>query len=112
MYHPRRAIPTIAIVIAASLGVAACGSDEPSDAAPEAAAAEAEAAPAALLSANTASEDELMTIPGVGENIAHEITEYRPYEAGTGPDKFRTEMAKYIDAEEIERIMTYLDFEG
>jgi DNA uptake protein ComE-like DNA-binding protein len=62
------------------------------------------------LSANTATEEELKAIPGVGDEIAHEITKYRPYDAATGEAKFREELAKYIDDAEIGRIMGYLDF--
>ncbi|MEZ5236686.1 MAG: helix-hairpin-helix domain-containing protein [Acidimicrobiales bacterium] len=100
-------------------GAAACGGSDDADAVGGAGAAASTAAAAATapadgakLSANTASEDELMTIPGVGQNIAHEIVEYRPYDAATGPDRFRDEMRKYIDDAEIERIMQYLDFAG
>lgn len=104
-------------------GAAACGGSDDADAvggasaaastaASTAAAAATAPADGAKLSANTASEDELMTIPGVGQNIAHEIVEYRPYDAATGPDRFRDEMRKYIDDAEIERIMQYLDFAG
>lgn len=62
------------------------------------------------LSANTATEAELQAIPGVGEEIAHEIVEYRPYDAATGETKFRQELAKYIDDSAIDGIVAYLDF--
>ena len=101
----------------AAATLAACGGgDEPAAepaaaaAAPTSAGGAAAEAPAGKINANTATEAELMTIPGVGKEIAHEIEEYRPYDATTGEAKFRKELAKYIAAEEIDGIVTYLDF--
>lgn len=121
-----RALLTSGLLAALTIGAAACGSSSgstssadstPAASAPAAPAAStpagstaSSAAPAAKLSANTATAAELQTIPGVGPEIAKEILEYRPYDAQTGPAKFRDELAKYIDDAEIERIMTYLDF--
>ncbi len=61
--------------------------------------------PAQQLNVNTATEAELRTIPGVGEKIADEIMEYRPY---TSMSTFREELSKYIDDDEIARIEAYL----
>lgn len=120
-----RALLTSGLLAALTIGAAACGSSggSTSSAASSAPAAPAastassaasssgsQAAPAVKLSANDATAEELQTIPGVGPEIAKEILEYRPYDPQTGPDKFRDELAKYIDDAEIERIMTYLDF--
>ena len=54
---------------------------------------------------NTASEAEMMLVPGVGKKLAHEFEEYRPYAA---PEQFRREMGKYIDDDEINRIEKYV----
>lgn len=124
-----RALLTSGLLAALTIGAAACGSSggNTSSAASSAPAAPAastassaassaasasgsQASPAEKLSANDATAEELQTIPGVGPEIAKEILEYRPYDPQTGPDKFRDELAKYIDDAEIERIMTYLDF--
>ncbi len=117
-----RALLTSGLVAALAIGAAACGSSSgttssaastpaaATPAAPAASTASSAAAPAAKLSANAATAAELQTIPGVGPEIAGEILEYRPYDAQTGPAKFRDELAKYIDDAEIERIMSYLDF--
>ncbi|MEZ5408568.1 MAG: helix-hairpin-helix domain-containing protein [Acidimicrobiales bacterium] len=125
-----RALLTSGLLAALTIGAAACGSSggSTSSADTSAAAAPAASTPAAStpaastpaasspagattrLSANDATAEELQTIPGVGPEIAKEILEYRPYDAQTGPDKFRDELAKYIDDTEIERILTYLDF--
>ena len=97
------------LLAALTISAAACGPSNGGTA--SAASAPAAAATAgAKLSANDATAEELQTIPGVGPEIAKEILEYRPYDTETGPDKFRDELAKYIDDAEIERIMTYLDF--
>ncbi len=120
-----RALLTSGLLAALTIGAAACGSSADStssagsapaapaastSAASAASTAASAAAPAAKLSANKATAEELQTIPGVGPEIAKEILEYRPYDATTGPARFRDELAKYIDNAEIERIMTYLDF--
>ena len=50
---------------------------------------------------NTASMDELMTIPGVGDKIASEIEDYRPY---VSLEQFETELGKYLDAASLKDI--------
>ncbi len=105
------------LALSSTLLLAACGggsdaasTDAPSsDGGSETATVETLAA-GEKLSANTATEEELQSIPGVGEEIAHEITEYRPYDAATGEAKFREELAKYIDDDAIDGIVPYLDF--
>ncbi len=52
------------------------------------------------LNLNVASEEEFLTIPGVGEKMAHEFEEYRPYQKAA---QFRREMGKYVDEAEIAR---------
>lgn len=111
-FNPRT-LMTSGLLAALTIGAAACGSSGGSTSSADtgaAASTPAAATPAAKLSANDATAEELQAIPGVGPEIAKEILEYRPYDAQTGPEKFRDELAKYIDDAEIERIMTYLDF--
>lgn len=43
---------------------------------------------------NTASEDEFKALPNVGEKMAHEFEEYRPY---ASIQQFRKKMSKYVD---------------
>lgn len=57
------------------------------------------------LDLNTASEEEILLIPGVGPRMAHEFDEYRPYEA---IERFRREIGKYVDAEEVARLEQYV----
>lgn len=57
------------------------------------------------LNLNTASEEEFLMIPGVGEKMAHEFAEYRPYRKIA---QFRREMGKYVDDEEIARYEQYV----
>ena len=47
---------------------------------------------------NAASEDEILLVPGVGNRMAHEFEEYRPYRA---IGQFRREMGKYVDDAEV-----------
>jgi DNA uptake protein ComE-like DNA-binding protein len=55
----------------------------------------ATSAPKAKLNLNTASETELMAIPGMTKRMVHEFQEYRPYPS---IQQFRREMSKYVSA--------------
>lgn len=53
----------------------------------------------AKLNLNTASREEFIAkVPGLGDRMAHEFEEYRPYKS---IQQFRREMAKYVDAAKI-----------
>lgn len=54
---------------------------------------------------NTASEAEILLIPGVGERMEHEFEEYRPYR---GIEQFRREIGKYVDSAEVARLERYV----
>ncbi len=54
---------------------------------------------------NDVTNDEILLIPGVGDRMAHEFEEYRPY---VGMDEFRMEIGKYVDEEEVERLARYV----
>ncbi len=55
---------------------------------------------------NTASGDDILSIPGVGRRMRHEFEEYRPYEAMV---QFRREIGKYVDDDEVERLARYVE---
>ena len=55
---------------------------------------------------NTATRPEIMLVPGVGNRMAHEFEEYRPYKGGL--PQFRKEMGKYVTAEEVARFEQYV----
>lgn len=57
------------------------------------------------LNLNTASKDEILLIPGVGNRMLHEFEEYRPYR---GLAQFRREIAKYVDEKELDRLTGYV----
>ena len=57
------------------------------------------------LSLNSASEDDLMSIPGMTPKMAHEFEEYRPY---SSMEQFRREIGKYVDADEVARLESYV----
>ncbi len=50
---------------------------------------------------NTASEEDIKALPGVGDRMAHEFEEYRPY---TSMEQFRKEIGKYVDDKELARL--------
>ena len=54
---------------------------------------------------NTASDEEILSIPGVGERLLHEFKEYRPYDS---IEQFRREIGKYVDDQEISRLERYV----
>lgn len=54
---------------------------------------------------NTASKDEILLIPGVGQRMLHEFEEYRPYAALA---VFHREIDKYVDDAELARLEQYV----
>ena len=54
---------------------------------------------------NSASEESIMKIPGMSERMAHEFEEYRPYK---DMEQFRREIGKYVDADEVARLESYV----
>jgi DNA uptake protein ComE-like DNA-binding protein len=57
---------------------------------------------------NTATDEQIMTIPGLGQRMLHEFKEYRPYKS---MEQFRREMAKYVNAKEVARLERYVTIE-
>jgi len=54
---------------------------------------------------NTASREEIMLIPGMGNRMVREFLEYRPY---TAIAQFRKEIGKYVDDKEVARLEQYV----
>jgi DNA uptake protein ComE-like DNA-binding protein len=54
---------------------------------------------------NTASEADILTIPGLGQRMLHEFLEYRPYK---NMEQFRREIGKYVPKEEVARLERYV----
>lgn len=54
---------------------------------------------------NTASDEAILSIPGVGNRMLHEFKEYRPYKS---IEQFRREIGKYVDAKEVARLERYV----
>jgi DNA uptake protein ComE-like DNA-binding protein len=57
------------------------------------------------LNLNTATKEEILLIPGVGNRMLHEFEEYRPYR---GLSQFRREIGKYVDEKELDRLTGYV----
>ena len=57
------------------------------------------------LNLNTASEQEILLIPGLGKRMLGEFLEYRPYRALA---EFRREIGKYVDETELGRLEQYV----
>jgi len=54
---------------------------------------------------NSATDADILTIPGLGNRMLREFKEYRPYKA---MDQFRREMGKYVSKEEVARLERYV----
>jgi DNA uptake protein ComE-like DNA-binding protein len=54
---------------------------------------------------NTASDADILTIPGLGNRMLREFKEYRPYKA---MEVFRREIGKYVSKEEVARLERYV----
>jgi len=54
---------------------------------------------------NTASDEDILSIPGAGPRVLREFKEYRPYRS---MEQFRREMGKYWDAKEVSRLERYV----
>ena len=57
------------------------------------------------LNLNTATEADFKTIPGVGEKMAHEFEEYRPWKSKA---QFEQEIGKYVKEKEVARLWRYM----
>ena len=57
------------------------------------------------LNLNTASQEEILMIPGVGNRMLREFREYRPYKTMA---QFRKEIGKYVDVKEVARLEQYV----
>jgi DNA uptake protein ComE-like DNA-binding protein len=60
------------------------------------------------LDLNTAADSAIMTIPGMTARMLREFKEYRPYDA---VERYKREMAKYVNAKEVERLARYVDMQ-
>ena len=54
---------------------------------------------------NSASDEDILAIPGVGSRMLQEFKEYRPYE---NMAQFEREIGKYVDDEELARLVKYV----
>ena len=57
------------------------------------------------LDLNSASDENIMTVPGMTARMLREFKEYRPYDA---VERYKREMAKYVNAKEVERLARYV----
>jgi DNA uptake protein ComE-like DNA-binding protein len=57
------------------------------------------------LDPNTASDEDILSIPGVGPRMLREFREYRPWRS---VEQFRREMGKYVDRNEVARLERYI----
>lgn len=57
------------------------------------------------LNLNTATKEEILLIPGVGNKMLHEFEEYRPYK---NLAQFHRQIAKYVKEDELARLESYV----
>jgi DNA uptake protein ComE-like DNA-binding protein len=54
---------------------------------------------------NTATDEDIMSIPGAGQKMVHEFKEYRPWKT---KEQFDKEIGKYVGAKETARLWRYV----
>jgi len=54
---------------------------------------------------NTATDEDILSIPGLGQRMLREFKEYRPYQ---NIEQFRREIGKYVNAKEVARFERYV----
>jgi len=54
---------------------------------------------------NTATDEDIISIPGAGQKMVHEFKEYRPWKT---MEQFNKEIGKYVDAKEVKRLARYV----
>jgi DNA uptake protein ComE-like DNA-binding protein len=54
---------------------------------------------------NSASDEDILSIPGLGPRMLREFKEYRPYKT---IEQFRKEIGKYVDKKEVARLERYV----
>jgi len=54
---------------------------------------------------NTAADEDILSIPGVGPRMLREFKEYRPWKT---KEQFEKEIGKYVDAKEVARLWRYV----
>lgn len=104
----RSVMPLFILVFA--IQFAACGSGSPSGQADNASPSSSPTQsgnnpPKAKLNLDTASEADLLTIPGMTNRMVHEFMEYRPYKS---IQQFRKEMSKYVSLAVIAEYEKYV----
>lgn len=57
---------------------------------------------------NTATDEDILSIPGLGKRMLHEFKEYRPYKSIA---QFRREIGKYVDKKELARLERFVTVE-
>jgi DNA uptake protein ComE-like DNA-binding protein len=61
--------------------------------------------PITKININTATDAQILAIPGMGPRMLREFKEYRPY---TSMEQFRREIGKYVDKAEVARLEQYI----
>jgi DNA uptake protein ComE-like DNA-binding protein len=57
---------------------------------------------------NTATDEDILSIPGAGRRMVREFKEYRPWKTQA---QFEKEIGKYVDAKEVKRLWRYVVIE-
>ena len=95
------------MVSLAACGNSAAGASQPAaaDTAAPAAGSSTGLQTVAKLNLNTATREQFLTVPGVGERMVREFEEYRPY---ASIQQFRREIGKYVSREQVAAYEQYV----
>ena len=89
----------------AMVAPAATASTTPSPSSTSASSTSATGAAIVPININTATDAQILAIPGVGPRMLREFKEYRPW---TSIAQFRREIGKYVDKAEVARLEQYI----
>jgi len=101
---PDKAADTTAMAADTSMSTTTSTSTTPATAATTSTTASTTAA-IVPININTATDAQILAIPGMGPRMLREFKEYRPY---TSIEQFRREIGKYVDKKEVARLEQYI----
>jgi DNA uptake protein ComE-like DNA-binding protein len=67
--------------------------------------AQTDSAAITSINLNTATDEEILSVPGLGNRMLREFKEYRPY---TSVEQFRREIGKYVESDVVEGYLQYV----
>ena len=93
------------LMVTGDTSMAPSGTSSTTTPAPAASTTSSSTAAIVPININTATDAQILAIPGMGPRMLREFKEYRPY---TSIEQFRREIGKYVDKAEVARLEQYI----